>query len=80
MHFPAPKTHFAEDILSDADIPIFATSKDKLVCVQEGPVEPRETEMMSVRWNVFTFNKQIPQEQQAETLSLDCLVIGALQN
>ena len=66
VHFPAPKTHFAEDILLETDIPVFATSKYKLAYVKGGCVDVRETEMMSVRWKVFSLSQQIPEEQQAE--------------
>ena len=37
VHFPAPKTHFAEDVLLESDIPVFATS-NKLF-QQENPIE-----------------------------------------
>ena len=66
VHFPAPKTHFAEDILLESDIPVFATSKYKLAYVKGGCIDARETEMMSVRWNVFSLSKQIPQEEQTD--------------
>ena len=66
VHFPAPKTHFAEDILLLSDIPVFATSKYKLAYVKGGCVDVRETEMRSVRWKVFSLSQQIPEEQQAE--------------
>ena len=66
VHLPAPKTHFAEDILFDKDTPIFATSKQELIYVKNGIVDTRETEMMKVRWKVFTFFHQMPQERQRE--------------
>ena len=66
VHFPTPKTHFAEDILLKTDTPVFATSKYKLAYVKGGCADMRETEMMSVRWKVFSFSQQIPEEQQAE--------------
>ena len=36
VHFPAPKTHFTEDILLESDIPVFATSKYKLAYAKAG--------------------------------------------
>ena len=66
VHFPAPKTHFAEDILFTADTPVFATSKNRLAYVTCGVIEERETEMMSVRWNIFTLSTQVPEDQQIE--------------
>ena len=31
-----------------------------------GVVDERETEMMAVRWKMFNFNRQIPQDEQRE--------------
>ena len=59
VHFPAPKTHFAEDILFESDTPVFATSKNSLAYIKGGTVDERETEMMSVRWNVFSLTQQM---------------------
>jgi hypothetical protein len=59
VHFPAPKTHFAEDILFESDTPVFATSKNRLAYIKGGTVDERETEMMSVRWNVFSLTQQM---------------------
>lgn len=64
VHFSAPKSHFSEDILLDADTPVFATSKHTLAYVRGGTVDERETEMMSVRWNVFTLTQQISEDRQ----------------
>ena len=66
VHLPAPKCHFAHDIVFDKDTPIFSTSKHQLVYVKGGIVDERETEMMAVRWKIFNFNRQIPQEEQRE--------------
>ena len=66
VHLPAPKSHFAKDIVFDSDTPVFATSKHQLVFVKNGVIDERETEMMSVRWKVFNFNRQIPQVEQQE--------------
>jgi hypothetical protein len=63
VHLPRPKNMFATDLCIPREntIPIFATSK--------GPIEfygkynsrdERENDMMSSRWNIFTFSVQIP--------------------
>ena len=66
VHLPAPKCHFANDIVFDSDTPIFSTSKHQLAFVKGGVVDERETEIMNVRWKHFNFNRQIPQEEQRE--------------
>lgn len=66
VHLPAPKSHFAKDTVFDSDTPILATSKHQLVYVKNGAIDERETEMMTVRWKVFNFNRQIPQAEQQE--------------
>jgi hypothetical protein len=66
VHFPAPKTHFAEDILFEADTPVFATSKYRLAYITGCTVDERETEMMSVRWNVFSLTHQISEDEQID--------------
>ena len=66
VHFSAPKSHFSEDISLDADTPVFATSKHRLGYVRGGTVHERETEIMSVRWNVFTLMQQISEDRQIE--------------
>ena len=55
-HLPAPKTHFAKDIVFDRDTPIFATSKGPIVFVGKGGCfDEKETEIMSARWKLFSF-------------------------
>ena len=66
VHLPAPKSHFAKDNIFERDTPIFATSKHQLVYVRNGVIDERETEMMSVRWQVFNFNRQVPQSKQKD--------------
>ncbi len=66
VHLPAPKCHFAHDIVFEKDTPIFNTRKRQLVYVKGGVVDEREREMMAIRWKIFNFNRQIPQEEQKE--------------
>lgn len=67
LHLPAPKTHFAKDIIFERDTPIFATSKELIVFMgKRGCTDDRETEMMAARWKLFTFSHQIPQSSQKE--------------
>lgn len=68
VHLPAPKTHFTRDIEVVKDTPIFCTSKRPLIFIKNGVVDDRETEMMAVRWNVVSFNYQIPQDEQRNVL------------
>ena len=66
VHLPAPKSHFSKDILLEKDTPIVCTSSEQIVHVKNGIVSQRETQMMSVRWKVFEFHYQIPEENQVE--------------
>ena len=66
VYLPAPKTHYAKDLIFDQDTPIFATGKHTLVYIKNGVIDERETEMMSVRWKVFHFNAQIEQSEQRD--------------
>lgn len=66
VHFPAPKTHFSQDLTLAGTTPIFATSKHAIMYITGGGgvVEERETEMMAVRWKQLIFHSQIPAEEQ----------------
>ena len=64
VRFPAPKTHYSQDIVFNRDSPIFCTSNEHFSFVRGGAVDQVETEMMRVRWRSFHFFSQIPQEQQ----------------
>ena len=68
VHLPAPKCHVLcqRYCVRRSDTPIFSTSKHQLVYVKDGVVDERETEMMAVRWKMFNFNRQIPQDEQRE--------------
>lgn len=66
VHLPAPKTHYAKDLVFDNDTPIFSTGKHTMVYIKNGVIDERETEMMSVRWKVFYFNSQIAEEDQRD--------------
>ena len=66
VHLPAPKTHYAKDIVFDKDTPIFCTSKQPIVYIRNGVLDQRETDMMSVRWKIFTFNVRIQEKDQRE--------------
>ena len=66
VHLPAPKTHFAQDILMTNDTPIFATSSSTIQYIKNGVICERETEMMAVRWKVFKFWNQISETEQKE--------------
>lgn len=66
VHLPAPKTHYAKDLSFETDTPIFSTGKRTMVYIKNGVLDERETEMMSVRWRVFYFNRQIAEEEQRD--------------
>lgn len=66
VHLPAPKSHYAKDIVFNQDTPIFATGKNPIVFVKNSVLDEKETEMMSVRWKVFRFHSQIPKEEQKD--------------
>ena len=68
VHLPAPKTHYAKGITFNLDTPIFATGKGPIVFSLSGIVDERETDMMAVRWNVFTFHVQIAPSEQKDLL------------
>ena len=69
VRFPAPKTHYAQDIVFEKDAPIFATANEHFSFVRGGAVDRVETEMMRVRWRCFQFFSQIPQDEQVDILS-----------
>jgi hypothetical protein len=54
VHLPAPKSHFAQDIEFVHEVPIFCTGKEELVYVRGRILDVRESEMMRVRWIIFT--------------------------
>ena len=57
LHFPAPKTTYAHDILFNKDTPIFATADQ---CFEKGPTFAIENYMMTLRWNIFNMTYEIP--------------------
>lgn len=66
VHLPAPKTHYAKDIVFDKDTPIFCTSKQPIIFIKNGVIDQRETDMMAVRWKIFHFNVRIAEQNQKE--------------
>ena len=58
VHFAAPKTTYNQDIEFSKDTPIFATAKALISFVKASMIDDRETEMMTVRWRIFTFRHQ----------------------
>ena len=66
VHLPAPKSHYAKDIVYDKDTSILATGKNEIIFVKSGAIDDKETEMMAVRWKIFRFHAQIPQQQKKE--------------
>ena len=66
VHLPAPKSHYAKDIVFEKDTPIFATGKNPIIFVKNCTIDEKEREMMAVRWRIFRFHAQIPQEKQKQ--------------
>ena len=64
VHFAAPKTNYSKDIEFTRDTPVFATAKAPISFIKESVMDARETEMMSVRWCIFTFRYQFSLEEQ----------------
>ena len=64
VHLPAPKSHFAKDLVFDTDTPIFCTGKHELLFIKAGCIDEKETEMMRVRWRLFSFFSQIPEHER----------------
>ena len=64
VHFAAPKTSYSEAILFQKDTPIFAPAKAPITFVKNGLLDERETEMMTVRWRIFTFRNEIPLDKR----------------
>ena len=64
VHQLASKTHYKRDTSFKGDVPIFSTAKDELSYVWGGVLDQRETEIMLVRWVVYSLYSQIPKEEQ----------------
>eukprot|EP00111_Clytia_hemisphaerica_P021623 TCONS_00063605-protein len=64
---PAPKNHFAKDVLIDKDTPIFATGPYRLRNNKEPP-EARENRMMDVRWRYFEFYRRLTDEEVNDSI------------
>ena len=65
VKLPAPKNHFSEDVVIKSDVPILATSKNRIT--YRGPYgtsDDREDEMMNVRWKVFQITHVFHENEQ----------------
>ena len=62
VHLPAPKNFLIKDFTRDT--PFFATADSPMVLVKGGSIDHINSQMMQVRWRIFHFWRQIPQEQQ----------------
>jgi len=58
VHFAAPNTTYNQGIEFCKDTPIFATAKPPMSFVKGSVIDDRKTEMMNVRWRLFTFKHQ----------------------
>ena len=67
VHLPAPKNHYAKDVELKRDIPVLATSGERIVYYNRfNVVDQRETAMMDSRWKYIEFTYQFPVEEQIE--------------
>ena len=66
IHLPAPKTHYAKDLILEKDTPIFCTSNSRIRKYSRGVLDEIESEMMDVRWRVFKLKHQIEQSEVKE--------------
>lgn len=68
VKLPAPKNHFAEDIVIDSanDIPILATGPTKIAYSLFSPDHHVETEMMTSRWKIFELTHVFAKENQRD--------------
>ena len=65
VHLPSPKNQYARDLSIKHDAPIFPTGKERIRFVAKYMAhDERETEMMNVRWNYFSFHDQIAERDQ----------------
>lgn len=67
VKLPAPKNQFARDVVIDTDVPIFATSKEKITWY--GPnnkICDLENKMMDIRWKTFKFKHQFSEEEKKD--------------
>jgi hypothetical protein len=65
VKLPAPKNHFATDVVISSDVPIFATSKAPIVFKGPYNVEDEcETEMMNSRWKMIRFKHAFEEKDQ----------------
>lgn len=72
VHLPTPKNNYCTDICVSTDIPIFATGKSTIKFIGRGNKEdPKEDEMMAVRWKVFEFFHQIEEREQKDVPSCE---------
>ena len=63
VHLPAPKKFLMKDIEFTRDTPFFATADSPMVLVKGDIIYHINSQMMHVRWRIFHFWHQIPQEQ-----------------
>lgn len=61
VHLPAPMNNYSKEIVIDSDVAIFATSNAEIKLYgRNNELIRDETDMMSVRWKVFTLHQSIP--------------------
>ena len=66
VKLPAPKNHFAEDILIQTDVPIFLTCRGKITLPGDSEEVSQENKMMEVRFKYFNFTHQFEEKDQKD--------------
>ena len=66
VNFPTPKNHWQKNIHFVRDSPVFATSSDEIISNKIGPLMLKETKMMRLRWKVYAFTHEIPEDKVCE--------------
>ena len=65
---PPAKNVCSRDLELHKDTPLFATSDGPLLLIEAGAIDSLNSCMMNVRWRVYHFWNQIPQEKQQELI------------
>ena len=68
VQIPVPKTHFTENVVWTADTPVFATSKSRIIKLEDHgrSIDEVDTKMMDNRWTTFKFRHQFTKANVVE--------------
>ena len=66
VHLPAPKTHYAKDIVFDRDTPIFCTGKQPIIYMKIGVINAKEKGNDGSAVENFHFNVRMEEQNQID--------------